>query len=282
MISDKSNPGVSIVFTVYNSERYIMASVQAALSQDYPNFEVIVLDDGSIDKTEEICRSIRDTRLRYIKRERLGRQRALNEAISVASGEFIAINDADDLSFPHRLRYSLDFFSKHQNVAYLGTAFARTSRFFERLPENIGKESESQNDILPVWPSRIQVFQRNPFNNSTLVFPKSTWKLIGGYDESLSLNEDYDFYLRAMQVGQAVLLPRRTVLWYTNPEGIFKQRSISDYLDSLTVIKKRAFNLLRLPLWMKPYYPIWRCYFKILQYLKKFHYSVNMGKKTQV
>jgi glycosyltransferase involved in cell wall biosynthesis len=256
--------------------------VQAALSQDYPNFEVVVLDDGSFDKTEEICCSIRDTRLRFIKKGRLGRQRALNEAISIAEGEFIAINDADDLSLPHRLRYSIDFFAKHQNVAYIGTGFAKTTRFMDQLPENLKEESENYNDILPVWPSRIKVFQRNPFNNSTLMFPKSTWKLIGGYDETLSLNEDYDFYLRAMQVGRAVLLPRKTVLWYTNPEGIFKQRSIDDYIDSLTVIKKRAFNLLGLPVWMKPYYPFWLLYFRTNQYLRKFQYPGNLEKKVQV
>src|SRR5208283_6090399 len=98
-------PKVSIVFTTYNDERYIGASVSAALAQDYSNFEVVVVDDGSTDSTEGVFKGISDTRLRYMKRDRMGRSAALNEAIAQAEGDFIAINDADDLSFPFRLSY---------------------------------------------------------------------------------------------------------------------------------------------------------------------------------
>lgn len=62
-------PKVSIVFTAYNEERYIGASVSAALAQDYPDFEVIVVDDGSTDSTEGVCKRISDARLRFVKRE---------------------------------------------------------------------------------------------------------------------------------------------------------------------------------------------------------------------
>lgn len=62
-----SLPSVSIIITAYNAERFIRTTVSAALNQDYPNYEVIVLDDGSEDRTETICKSLTDPRLRYIK-----------------------------------------------------------------------------------------------------------------------------------------------------------------------------------------------------------------------
>ena len=251
-------PRVSIVFTAYNAERYIKASVSAALSQTYHNFEVIVVDDGSIDRTGEICAAITDPRFRYLYKGRLGRSRALNVGVEHAQGDYIAINDADDLSLPHRLEYSIEFLLAHPDVAFLGTGFVETAVFQESIPQDIlvaSAFSTHRGEVL--WPSRLTVYRRNLFNNSTLLFPKAVWRAVGGYDERLSLCEDYDFYLRAMQCGKAALLPGQTVMWYTNPDGFFKQKSLEDYLAAMAVIKLRALDVLGLPRWMRLYHPLW-------------------------
>ena len=70
-------PLVSIVMTAYNAAQFLPISIGAALLQDYEHYEVIVLDDGSIDESSRIGEAIRDTRLRYVRRERLGRARAV-------------------------------------------------------------------------------------------------------------------------------------------------------------------------------------------------------------
>jgi len=217
-----------------------------------------VVDDGSSDRTEEMCRAITDPRFRYVYEGRLGRPRALNVGIDRAQGDFIAINDADDLSLPHRLEYSMTFLRAHPEVAFLGTGFAETAVFHESVPREILTATGRSAELgAPLWPSRLTIYRKNLFNNSTLLFPKAVWRAVGGYDERLSLCEDYDFYLRALQCGKAALLPGQTVLWYTNPNGFFKQKSLEEYLTAMGFIKRRALGLLGLPRWMRFYHPVW-------------------------
>jgi len=260
-------PMVSIVITVYNAERFIGACLRAALAQDYPNFEVVVVDDGSTDATARICRvaAEADPRVRYLTWGRLGRPRALNAGVAAAKGDYIAICDVDDLPLPHRLSYSMEFLLAHPMAAYLGTGFADTPVFNGDIPRRVLAEARINDETPAVWPSRIELFRRNLFNNSTLLYPKSTWAQIGGYDEALNNSEDYDFYLRALQGGPAALLPGRTVLWYTNPHGFFKQKSRREHLAALRVIKRRAHRLLGLPWWMRFYHPVWEIWFALTQ-----------------
>jgi glycosyltransferase involved in cell wall biosynthesis len=272
-------PFASIVITAYNAERFIGACVTAALAQTYPNFEVIVVDDGSIDGTALICQTIPDPRLRYLSRGRIGRQRALNVGISAAMGDYIAINDADDLSFPHRLEYTIDFLGNHSDVAYVGSGYAETDVFLASVPRRIIAEAATPPAALCTWPSRTALFRRNLFLHSTMVYPKSTWQRIGCYDEGLTNNEDYDFYLRAMQFGKAALLPGRTVLRYTNSNSFFKQKSKAEYLQALRFIKRRAHRLLDLPRWLRWYQPVWEVGFHATQHCPSLLRIVNAVRK---
>jgi glycosyltransferase involved in cell wall biosynthesis len=263
-LASRVMPMVSIVVTAYNAEQFIGACINAALAQTYPNFEVLVVDDGSTDGTAQICSSVADPRLRYVTWGRLGRAKALNAGIAAAKGEYIAIDDADDLCLPHRLAYSMEFLRGHPEAAYLCTRFDETEIFVEVLPGHVLDEASKGETGQPVWPSRTELFRRNLFNNSTLMYPKSTWKQIGGYDEQLGNSEDYDFYLRALQCGPAVLLPGRTVLWYTNPNGYFKRKSKREHLGALGFIKRRAHRLLNLPRWLRLYHPLWVVWFELV------------------
>jgi len=256
---------VSIIITAYNAERFIGACIKAALAQTYPNFEVLVVDDGSTDRTAQICLSIADPRFHYHTWGRLGRSKALNAGIGESKGVYVAINDADDLSLPHRLQYSMFYMQRHSKMVYLGTGFAKTDIFHETIPNDVLMEVPLFEKDQPIVPSRIDLFLRNLFNNSTLLYPKSTWERIGGYDEQLTNSEDYDFYLRALQCGSAMLLPGRTVLWYTNPHGYFKQKSRREHFGALGTIKRRAHRLLRLPGWLRLYHPLWVVWCELVQ-----------------
>jgi len=260
-----ARPAVSVIITAYNAERYIAACVRAALNQTCSDIELLVLDDGSTDRTGEICGAVTDPRLRYLRRAHIGRCRALNEAVAAARGTHIAINDADDLSLPHRVQYSLSFLHAHPGTAYVGAGFVGTEVFQEVIPASIIAAAAERDDARVLWPSRAALYRRNLFNNSTLMYPKSTWERIGGYDETLTNSEDYDFYLRALQCGPAALLPGRTVLWYTNPDGFFKQKSKREHLRTIGIIKRRAHRLLDLPVWMRLYHPAWLVGFELTQ-----------------
>jgi len=269
-LASREMPMVSIVMTAYNAERFIKASVFAALAQDYPNFEVVVVDDGSTDRTAAICESIDNPHLRFYRAARIGRSRALNKAVELARGEYIANNDADDLSFDYRLNYVMSFARSQADIAFIGTPAVPTPIFVNHVTAASLPSAESSEEIQEkvVWPSRITVYRRNLFNHSTLVYPKTVWRLMGGYDEGLDMCEDYDFYLRAMQFGRAAILPKPTILWLRESGGYFRKKSMSDYLKTMTVIKRRAYHLLNLPVWMWPYHAIWTQVYKAVVFYR--------------
>ena len=128
-----------LLITAYNAEPFIRASIAAALCQQYSNYEVIVVDsDGSVDRTEAICRDFtHDPRFRYLKRNRIGRSQALNEGITASEGSYIAINDADDLSMPHRLGCATRFLQAHPEAALVATNYVTTHNFRESIPSNL-------------------------------------------------------------------------------------------------------------------------------------------------
>jgi glycosyltransferase involved in cell wall biosynthesis len=254
-----SAPLVSIVITAYNAEPFIGAVIAAALRQNYPNFEIVVVDDGSTDATGSICENISDNRLRYIPRKHLGRSCALNAAISLADGEYIAINDADDISYPDRLSYVVGFMQAQQDVVLVGTDYQTTSEFSPAACDAENRESSS--DDYPIrWITSSRLYRSNPFVHSTVLFPKSVWKEAGGYDETLQMCVDYDFFFRTSKYGRVAWLPRKTLCYYTHPASYFKKKNPREYLATLSRIKQRARNALSLPL-------IARCYDAIPYYV---------------
>ena len=97
---------VSVIIGVYNSEKYIEETIRSVLNQTYKNFELIVIDDGSTDKSFEIVAKLaeKDKRIKFLKNDRnLGVSATRNRLIDIAKGEYVAIMDSDDISLPERL-----------------------------------------------------------------------------------------------------------------------------------------------------------------------------------
>ena len=116
-------PKISVVMPVYNGEKYIEEAIDSILNQTFSDFEFIIIDDGSTDKTESIIKSYNDKRIKYIKNEKnLGVARSLNKGLDIAQGEYIARMDADDISLPKRFKKQLRYMSKHKDIAVCGSA----------------------------------------------------------------------------------------------------------------------------------------------------------------
>jgi len=242
----------SLVMTAHNAAPYIRCSLRAALAQDYGSFEVVVFDDGSDDKTAEICLSINDPRLRYIRSEPIGRSRALNAAVAQARGRYIAINDADDLSFPFRLSYAIHFMDIHSDVSVIGTNFINTPQdvFIDEVPQAPSEAPASDNSEV-VWVTALRLYRSNTLNHSTLVFRKKAWEQVNGYDEQLDMCIDYDFYLRMSKLGSIAILSTPTILHFLNSTSIFKKKSALNYLRTSQYIRRRARYSLDLPSWVR-------------------------------
>ncbi len=117
-------PKISVVMPAYNAEKYIAEAIESILAQTYKDFEFIIINDGSTDKTEEIILSYNDERIVYLKNEKnMGIVHTLNRGLDIAKGEYIARMDADDISLSQRLEKQLKYMEKHKSIAVLGTSF---------------------------------------------------------------------------------------------------------------------------------------------------------------
>jgi len=116
------HPLISVLMPAYNAEKYIGEAISSVLNQTFGDFELIVINDGSTDKTEEIILSFSDPRIRYVKNEtNLKLIATLNKGIDLANGKYIARIDADDICLPNRFEKQMDFFEKHPDYALCGS-----------------------------------------------------------------------------------------------------------------------------------------------------------------
>ena len=115
-------PTISVLMPAYNAEKYIGEAIQSVLNQTFKDFELIVINDGSTDRTEEIILSFSDSRIRYFKNEKnLKLIATLNRGIDLVLGKYIARIDADDTCLPKRFEKQIDFLEKHPNYVLCGS-----------------------------------------------------------------------------------------------------------------------------------------------------------------
>jgi len=130
-------PIISVVMPVYNGEKYLREAIDSILTQTYTDFEFIILNDGSIDSTEEIILSYDDSRIVYVKNEKnLQIVKTLNKGIDLAKGEYIARMDADDISLPERFEKQMEFMEKNPDIDVCGTWYKTFGKneYLHKLP----------------------------------------------------------------------------------------------------------------------------------------------------
>lgn len=122
MNEQNKHPLVSVVMPVYNGERYLREAIDSILNQTYTNFEFIIINDGSTDKSEQIVLSYTDSRIRYLVNEKnLGICTALNKGLDASQGKYIARMDCDDISMPDRFQKQVHFLEKNTEVGIVGS-----------------------------------------------------------------------------------------------------------------------------------------------------------------
>jgi glycosyltransferase involved in cell wall biosynthesis len=201
-------PLVSVLMPVYNAERYVAQAIESILSQTFEDFEFIILDDGSKDASLKILKeyAAKDKRIRLMNRENKGVIRTRNELLEQATGEFIAIMDADDVALPKRLSLQVEFLHANPHVVCVGGAHElidEKGRFLTRLP-------------LPEQDSQIQQLAlagHGSICNPCAMIRRAAMIEIGGYDETLACAEDLDIWLKLGEVGALANL-EHTLLKY--------------------------------------------------------------------
>jgi glycosyltransferase involved in cell wall biosynthesis len=181
---------VSIIIPMYNAEKYIRETLYSALDQTYKNIEIIVIDDGSTDKSSQIVSSIKDKRLKYKHQENSGVSSARNHGLSISKGKFINFLDSDDLLYKNAIVEKLKYFEKDKDFGIVQSAMQVID--FESIKIDdlqCGMEGWLLDDLL-LW-------ERNCVSTPSSVLVKRTVALeVGGFDEELSTAADQEFYFR--------------------------------------------------------------------------------------
>ena len=191
-----NSPMISVIMPVYNGEKYLIEAIESILNQTYKDFEFIILNDGSTDKTEEIILSYQDPRIVYVKNdENLQIVETLNKGIELAKGKYIARMDADDISLPDRFEKQINIFKKQ---SYIGAVFA-TVILIDTTGEILQNWEADQNCIEHTQFAKI-LPKMNCFAHPSLMIDASLLKEYQ-YNVFPKYAEDYNLWLRLFSDG---------------------------------------------------------------------------------
>lgn len=113
---------ISVILPVFNAEAYLKKAIESILNQTYADFELIIINDGSLDHSEEIILSFNDNRIIYVKNSKnMGVVASLNAALKIATCKYIARMDADDIAYSHRLKTQYDYMELHPEIGVCGS-----------------------------------------------------------------------------------------------------------------------------------------------------------------
>ena len=195
-------PTVSVILPAYNAEDTIDEAVQSILAQTYTDYELIIVDDGSTDRTAELVRGYSTYQgLKIITNDaNLGIPKTRNIGINAARGKYIAMQDADDISLPTRLDEQVAYLEDNPDIALLGTARLRLSADGE-IDHHSGRllsahPGTTVDDGKSVRPTFDDLLRANHFVQGSVMLRKSVLAQVGNYNELFAYTEDYELWLR--------------------------------------------------------------------------------------
>lgn len=243
-------PKVTALITVFNEETWIHASVNSLLKQNFSDIEILVIDDGSDDATPDILADYNDPRLRVIRKERIGRAAALAFGMNEAKGEYVAVQDADDESYPERIGKQVSFLAEHKDVAWLGCGEER-------------RDTQRGENAMRLYPQTDLALRRMstrciPYSHSGVMIRRSILQDGLNYDPAIPYLIDFDLFLRVAELHRVANLPEVLVLRRVRNESFFqsqfKRRAQNRRLIQMSFGAVRRFGL---PAWYY-FYPISR------------------------
>ena len=185
-----ARPLVSVVVPAYNAEQTVAATIRSILSQTVQDFDAIVVDDGSADRTAEVAAAVGDPRVRVIGQDNAGAAAARNTGLAAAEGRYVAFLDADDLWLPRKLERQLSVLEQRPEVKAVQSGVLYVDDALTVL---------SVRACVP-WDDRVSdtlMFRNMPAFPSTVVFLRDALEALGGFDPSLVILEDWDLAVRA-------------------------------------------------------------------------------------
>jgi glycosyltransferase involved in cell wall biosynthesis len=229
MALDKGLPLVSVLLPVYNGEEYLAEAIQSILDQTYKRFELIIINDGSSDRSAEIIRSFRDDRITALDQENCGLASTLNRAISMARGKYLARQDQDDISLPQRFEKQVAFLDSHPEYGMVGT--------WAEIWDNIRKTERVHRHPVDSLTLKFELLFNNPFVHSSMMIRKAAIEKVGMYstDKLRQPPEDYELWSRMARYYEIANIPETLLIYREVPKSMSRMGT-NPFLDKLLQI----------------------------------------------
>lgn len=203
-----SIPNVSVIMPMYNALPFVKEAVASILRQTTPDFELLIIDNGSTDGSLDYARSLSDGRVRVLSEPKRGAGKATTTGIMASRGEFLAVMDCDDIAHPDRLRTEVEFLRKHPAVVLVGTRFAF---LVESTIVPVPPQPREDRDI-----KRALLQGRPVICNPSTMFRATAARAVDGHHLA-GPGHDVDFFLRLSEIGEVHNIP--TLLHYYRLHG---------------------------------------------------------------
>ena len=218
----------------YNVEPYIEAAVQSLLDQTFRDFELLVMDDGSVDRTASILEELarRDARVKLTVVSHVGYVPLLNRMVQAAKGDLLARMDADDIALPERFEKQVHFLDSHPEVVAVGGQ----AIYIDPKGRELGPCDRllDHDAIEAAYLGRAGGAMLHP----TVMMRAQTARQIGGYNPSYSSAEDLDFFLRMTEVGRVANLPDVVLKYRVHLKSVSHTRQAEQLETQYRILKE--------------------------------------------
>jgi glycosyltransferase involved in cell wall biosynthesis len=214
---------VSVVIPTYNAPHFLVEAVESVLAQDYRDYELIIIDDGSGPQTRAVLEPYMD-RLRYIRQENTGIAGARNRGIREAGGNYIAFLDHDDLWLPGKLGKQM---SRAGQYPQAGIIYCDYVNFLDipgerrEMGDPFAKRPKPEGNVLAA------LFERNFANTLAMLFKKEVFDQVGGFDPAFRLILEYDMALRVASEYDFARVPEVLARYRIHPGNTSGGRALS-------------------------------------------------------
>ncbi|QDW27626.1 glycosyltransferase family 2 protein [Pedobacter sp. KBS0701] len=182
------HPKITVFMAAYNQADFIQQSINSVLTQSFSDFELIIVNDGSIDNTTTIVESFNDNRIRLVHNDgNKGLIYTRNRLLTLAQGEYIAILDGDDIAYQDRLKLQYNFLLANPEVVLCGGHAAIINEHGNKTGDKLRVPVNNTVDLFMLF--------GNPFVNSTTMFKTSVFTELNGY-QNYTISEDFDLFIR--------------------------------------------------------------------------------------
>jgi glycosyltransferase involved in cell wall biosynthesis len=194
-----TNPIVSILMPVYNAGKYLKIAIDGILAQTFSDFELIIVNDGSIDNSEEIILSYTDSRIKYFKQENAGVAQTLNNGLKFCTGKYIRRHDADDLSTPNAIEKQIEFLNRNPQFPLVGTriTFMTSNGKIAKKYTNPTKKVFNEKYFIEV--TKENYWETRPIIHATILAKKCLFEEVGVYRTEFTTAEDIDLWYRILE-----------------------------------------------------------------------------------